>query len=368
MANNRQAANRMLGIFTDDYLPFTGGMGRYVSDMSCRLPREDTVIFSPRDNCIVNHHKVNPPLHSWLGNISLSFWLHWNLDSIIRRWSLNRINIHCGPGGLFVLKKPKVPMIATCHHTWWQQSHYIREQFWKKVFIPLEIQTYRLADRIICVSEDSRNILVEKYGIPAQKSVVIHPGIDTEKFFPLEGTEKIPHSILYVGRVDKRKGIDFLIRSMNEVVTHLREATLYVGGTGKDLAAMKAYSKENGLEKNIRFLGFIPDEELNLWYNRVQCVVIPSVFEGFGLTAVEAMAAGTSVICTAVDSLRYLVEDGISGSVVTYGEECDLSTKIVSLLIDESARKRYSLNGRKRALAMFDWEVSIKRLGKELLE
>ena len=81
---------------------------------------------------------------------------------------------------------------------------------------------------------------------------MIQPGIDTEKFFPLEGTEKIPHSILYVGRVDKRKGIDFLIRYMNEVVTHLREATLYVGGTGKDLAAMKAYSKENGLEKNIQ--------------------------------------------------------------------------------------------------------------------
>jgi glycosyltransferase involved in cell wall biosynthesis len=268
-----------------------------------------------------------------------------------------------------LFKKPTIPSVATCYHTWWQQSHYIKSQFWKRLFIPFEVKTYRLADRIICISEDSRRILTEKYGIEPEKTKVITPGVDAANgFFPLQDIEKIPESVLYIGRVDKRKGVDFLVKAMRKVVLHLPGAQLFVGGTGKDLAALRTYSQANGLEKNVRFLGFIPDENLNLWYNRVECTVIPSVFEGFGLTAVEAMAAGTSVICTDVDSLRNIVEDGVSGNLVPYDDDTHLSAKIVTLLRDETMRRRFALEGRERVLTRYDWEVVIKLLRQELLD
>ena len=358
----------MLGVFTDDYFPYIGGMGRYVYEVVSRLPQDRLTVFSPSRNDFPYHHPVAPALHNQLRNISYSYWLNRNVGSLVNSCNLDRINIQCGPGGLFLWHKPPVPVIATCYHTWWQQSHYIPSQFWKKIFIPFEIRTYRLADRIICISEDSRNILVEKYKIPARKTVIITPGVDSGYFSPMPGVEKIPESILYIGRVDKRKGVDFLIRAMTEVVARLPAAMLFVGGRGKDLESLKSYSKAHGLEKNIQFLGFIPDEKLNLWYNKVQCVVIPSVFEGFGLTAVEAMAAGTSVVCTAVDSLKTIVEDGVCGSLVEYGDCNDLSTKIVSLLTDKELRKRFSRAGRDRVLSLYDWDSIVKRLRIELLD
>jgi glycosyltransferase involved in cell wall biosynthesis len=117
-----------------------------------------------------------------------------------------------------------------------------------------------------------------------------------------------------------------------------------------------------GLAENIDFLGFIPDASLNLWYNKVQCAVIPSVFEGFGLTAVEAMAAGTSVICTDVDSLRYIVDDGVCGYLVKYNDREALSTKILNLLANPDMRQQFSKKGRARVLASYDWQVIIGKL------
>jgi glycosyltransferase involved in cell wall biosynthesis len=356
-----------LGIFTDDFYPYIGGMGRYVYEVTRRLPANKFVVFSPCQNKLPYHRTIAPPfLHAKLRNISFSLWLGRNVRQLITRNDLGRINLQCGPGGLFLLKKPPVPVIATCYHTWWQQSHYVHKQFWKKIFIPFERRTYRIADKIICISEDSRDILLKKYGIQPRKAVVVSPGIDTQQFFPIEAPEKIPDSILYVGRVDKRKGVDFLISAMPGVVNYLPTAKLYIGGIGKDLPALKAYVQTRGLAKNIDFLGFIPDASLNLWYNKVQCAVIPSVFEGFGLTAVEAMAAGTSVICTDVDSLRHIVDDGRCGYVVKYNDRKALSAKILNLLTDPDMRRQFSKKGRARVLASYDWQVIIGKLEGEL--
>jgi glycosyltransferase involved in cell wall biosynthesis len=195
---------------------------------------------------------------------------------------------------------------------------------------------------------------------------VVSPGIDTQQFFPIEASEKIPDSILYVGRVDKRKGVDFLISAMPGVVNHLPAAKLYIGGIGKDLPALKAHVQTRGLAENIDFLGFIPDGSLNLWYNKVQCVVIPSVFEGFGLTAVEAMASGTSVICTDVDSLKHIVDDGVCGYLVKYNDCEALSAKILNLLTAPDMRRQFSEKGRARVLDNYDWQVIIGKLEAEL--
>ena len=357
----------MLGIFTDDFFPYIGGMGRYVYEIVRRLPHDRLTVFSPCENQLPGHIRVSPILHDRFRNISYSLWMHHRLPPIVERFQLKRINIQCGPGGLFLFRKPPVPVVATCYHTWWQQSRYIPSQVWKRVFVPFEIMTYRMADRILCISEDSRRILTDHYRIDPEKTVVIHPGIDADKFVPLDNVEKIPDSILYVGRVDKRKGVDFLVRSMTRVVDRLSSACLYIGGTGRDVSALKNFVRSNGLEKNVKFLGFIPDEDLNLWYNRVNCVVIPSVFEGFGLTAVEAMSAGASVICTAVDSLRHIVLDGICGYQVEYNDAAGLGSKIVTLLEDPQLQKRFSQQGRKRVESLYNWDFIIQKLEPVLI-
>ncbi|MGD9173977.1 MAG: glycosyltransferase family 4 protein [Desulfobacterales bacterium] len=357
----------ILGLFTDDFYPFIGGMGRYVYEVTQRLPDSNLIIFSPCNNDIPNHVQVNPPIHHQFRNLSYSFWLHRNVKDIVRKYRLSRLNIQCGPGGLFLLRSTGVPVVATCYHTWWQQSHYIGEQVWKKIFLPFEQRTYHLADKIICISEDSHKVLVDKYGVAPDKLEVIHPGVDITQFYPVAETQKIPNSVLYVGRVDKRKGTDFLIRSLPYVVERIPEVQLYIGGKGKDLAKLKQYVCAQGLSKNVEFLGFIPDDQINLWYNRVQCVVVPSVFEGFGLTAVESMAAGTSVICTRVDSLRHIVQNSDCGYLVDYGDTSALGKKIVSLLRDEQKQNEFSQKGRQAVKYHYNWDTQIKKLAQALL-
>jgi glycosyltransferase involved in cell wall biosynthesis len=356
-----------LGIFSDDFLPFSGGMGRYLVEVTRRLPEARHLVFSPCDNRIPNHIQVRPAFHDSLHNISFSIWLHRAVDRLIDRYALTRINIQCGPGGIFLLKKIRVPVVATCYHTWWQQSHYIPAQFWKRVFIPFERRTYQRADRVICISEDSRDILAKKYRIPPDKLAVITPGVDTRQFFPMPEIKKRRNSLLYVGRVDRRKGVDFLIRAMPEVARQIPDVTLYVGGTGKDLPLLKNFVRAQSLERNVEFLGFIPENSLNTWYNQVQCAIAPSVFEGFGLTVVEAMAAGTSVISTRVDSIRRIVRDGTCGYLVDYGDTAALARRVVDLLGDEATRAKFVEEGLKQVRSLFSWEAVMDKLAPELL-
>ena len=356
-----------LGIFSDDFLPFIGGMGRYLVEVTRRLPQASHLVFSPCDNGMPNHIRVRPAFHDSLHNISFSLWLHRAVDRLIDRYALARMNIQCGPGGIFLLKKTRVPVVATYYHTWWQQSHYISAQFWKRMFIPFERRTYRLADRIICISEDSRDILERRYRIPPDKLAIIPPGVDTSQFFPMPEIQKRRNSLIYVGRIDRRKGVDFLLRAMPEVARQVQEVMLYVGGIGRDLPLLKDYVRVQGLERNVKFLGFIPEDSINAWYNKVQCAVIPSVFEGFGLTVVEAMAAGTSVISTRVDSIRRIVQDGTCGYLVDYGDTAALARRVVDLLRDEATRAKFVEEGLKQVRSLFSWEAVMDKLIPELL-
>ncbi|MCK4825994.1 glycosyltransferase family 4 protein, partial [bacterium] len=207
---------------------------------------------------------------------------------------------------------------------------------------------------------------MNKYDVPPDKMVVIPIGVDANKFYPIANIKKIPNSILFVGRVEKRKGPDFLIRAMPLVAKKIPEVRLFVGGTGKEVPKLKRYSKEFNLERNVEFLGFVPEGKLNVWYNRVQCVVVPSMFEGFGLTVIEAMAAGTCVVATNVDSLKDIVEDDVSGFLVDYDDVHALSEKIVRLLGDKKKQEEFIEKGKEMVETIFNWDVVMKQNLEEL--
>ncbi|NVN99732.1 MAG: glycosyltransferase family 4 protein [Geobacteraceae bacterium] len=270
--------------------------------------------------------------------LGLTVWLYLNIEELIKIHHLNRINIHTGPGGLFLTRSLSIPVIVTSHHTYWQQSHYIRSQFWKRLFIPIEKKTYQIASRIICVSHDTKRILVDHYGISAEKITVIHNAVDTGRFKPLN-KDKDRHSLLYVGRVDKRKGVEFLIRSMPLALQQVPDAMLLVAGKGTHLDKMKSLTIQLELEQNITFLGYVPDDQLNSLYNQTQCVVVPSMFEGFGLTVIEAIAAGTRVIGTDADGIRETLASTDFGRLVPYGDHHALAEAIVAELKEPKSAK-----------------------------
>lgn len=320
-----------IGIITYDFFPLIGGIGRVTYTLYCELKNKNVVFFSPADNLLPGHFRVNFWAVRFIKQAGVSLWLLFNVHRIIAEHKLDKLNIHSGAGGVLFFRKIAIPVIITCHHTYWQQYTYIKSQFWKRIFLPFEKRTYRLADMIICDCEDTKRVLLERYNIPEEKTVVITCAVD-RKISYSTGGQKTPNSILYVGRIDKRKGIEFLIRSMPYVVQQIPDALLLVGGKGSDLEKMKSLVKRLDLERNVTFLGFIPDDQLNSLYNQAQCLVVPSIFEGFGMTVIEALAAGTRVVGTDVDGIRSTLTSGDYGPLVPYGNCRALADAIIAEL------------------------------------
>jgi glycosyltransferase involved in cell wall biosynthesis len=132
--------------------------------------------------------------------------------------------------------------------------------------------------------------------------------------------ERIPSSALFVGRLDTRKGFPFLLDAWRQVVARHPEAKLYVLGSGPLRHKADEYLSRHGISSSVEFLAHQPEAELAGWYNRVQVVVVPSVFEGFGLAALEAMACGTRVVATDVDGLRDVVTRREYGALAPFGD------------------------------------------------
>jgi glycosyltransferase involved in cell wall biosynthesis len=319
------------GIITYDFFPFIGGIGRVTYTLYCEFKNKNILFFSPADNVLPGHIRVNYWAVRFFKQVGVSIWLFFNAHRIISEYKLDKLNIHSGAGGVLFFRKIGIPVIITCHHTYWQQYTYIKSQFWKRIFLPFEKRTYRLADKIICDCEDTKSVLLERYNIPEENIIVITCAVDSKNFY-FSNQKKNLNSILYVGRIDKRKGIEFLIRSMPNVVEQIPDVRLLVGGKGSYLEKMKSLVSRLDLERNVTFLGFIPDDRLNSLYNQAQCVVVPSIFEGFGMTVIEALAAGTRVVGTDVDGIRSTLTSGDYGPLVPYDDCCALAEAIIAEL------------------------------------
>jgi len=206
----------------------------------------------------------------------------------------------------------------------------------------------------MCDSMSTYNIIRRHYSIGKDLCNTVPVGVDQHRFFNI-GSTRISNSLFFLGRLDSRKGIDFLIKAIPYVKKRLQNVQLFIGGEGILKPHLKTFVKNNQLENNVRFLGTIEDEKLNEWYNKVKVVVIPSVFEGFGLTAIEAMACGTPVIATDADALRDVVNNGVNGLLVHYNDVKGLQNSILDVLTNKNKWSLLSNNGKKIIKTDYNW-------------
>ncbi|HYK08317.1 MAG TPA: glycosyltransferase family 4 protein [Candidatus Eisenbacteria bacterium] len=345
-----------IGIFTYDFFPIFGGQGRHVHEIyKQNLLHNDVTmyIFSPNINEFKNHISTFPETkNSKFKNIEYSVKLHNVFEKLIKKYSLNIVHIHGGPGGIFLFKKLSVPTIYTSHHTYWQQYTYIKSQSWKYLFYLLERRSYKLADKIICVSIDTKKILLNHYGVSESKLSYIPNGINLDKFEERKKFVMNSKNILYVGRLDKRKGINFLIETMKTLKNSHPEIFLHVIGDGKIRKHLESLSKRDDL--SIKFYGYISDSELEKIYPKMSIQIVPSMFEGFGISVLEGMANGLPIIATNVDGIRSIIKNNKTGLLVNYGDVQSLSKAILKLLNNKKLKKVLNINSQV-LLKNYDW-------------
>lgn len=308
-----------IGFLTWDYEPPKGGMGRHVASLASglRAAGHSVSVFS-RSNLRL------PFGRSILFSVLLPFFLpRW-----IRTHRLDILHAHAGPGGVFLLLRPKgMPLVVTANHTYADQVRFVGER-WKRFLIPFERRTYKLADAILCLSRGTAYSLVHDYGVPKEKITVVPCGIDVASFQSsdtvLASREK---RCVFVGRPDRRKGFDLLESAWEVVLRSIPNAILHAVGI------------DGASGKNIHAVPSVSQEELSRLLGSCRAAVCPSRLEGFGLAAAEAIAAGTPVVATDVSGLRSVVTNFETG-LLTATDPVEIAERIITLLRDDAVWER----------------------------
>lgn len=218
----------------------------------------------------------------------------------------------------------------------------------------------RRAAHVITVSEFTRNEVIDLLGIHPRNVTAIPNGKD-ERYKPIakETAEKFrlekqlpPQFLLFIGTLEPRKNLPTLLKAYAEAKSTIRMPLLIGGGKGWMFDEIFSLSTRLGIEQDVQFLGFIPADELPLYYATATALVYPSIYEGFGLPPLEAMAAGLPVITSDAAALREVVgEAAICFPAMSHQQ---LAQTLIRVATDEALRHTMIARGLERA-AQFSW-------------
>lgn len=319
-----------IGVFSYDYDPPIGGLGKVVKEtiaaQSQASGHQSYLIFSPSPGAPRSVSKLARFFWNRCGGCPVfSLTLGFTLSRLLRTHRLDLLHVHSGSGGVWLLQKPGCPCIATAHHTYYQEAEHVYRSnrlkyWWKRLMGSLERRTYRIADRVVCVSEDTRNVIVSAYKIPAAKVCVIENGIDLTRLRMSDPVTKDGNTILYVGRLELRKGIWTLLKAFAKLRAKHPALKLRLVGSNLLGATLDQFLKQNRLTSAVTLTGFMQLPLLMREMRAATVIVIPSLIEGFGLTAAEGMAAGTCVVGSDADGLKSVIDDGRTGRLFHSGD------------------------------------------------
>jgi mannosylfructose-phosphate synthase len=235
-----------------------------------------------------------------------------------------------------------------------------------------ERDLYRSVPLVVATTADQVDLLRNDYGVPDEKLQMIPPGYDDTRFYPVGShTRTLSRRkfgfegkvVLSLGRIARNKGYDLLIRAFAEVVAREPQAhlVLAIGGERLEpdeqriLQACKALVRELSLDERVTFSGFVADDDMADMYRAADVFVLPSRYEPFGMTAVEAMACGTPTVVTTHGGLFRLLRFGISGLFADSFDPMDLGITILKALRHAPLAERMSRHGAETARTLFTW-------------
>lgn len=234
----------------------------------------------------------------------------------------------------------------------------------KRVFFPRAMRrSSRLADMLIADSESTRTDMVRLLGTDPHKVITIPLGVDPE-FRPLSDPElltkiqkmySLPEEfILFVGTVEPRKNVPLLIQSYKQLVDNGLHFPLVIAGKlGWMYEEVFAQVEANKLGEKIRLIGYVEQIDLPALYNLAQVFVYPTLYEGFGLPVLEALACGVPVVTSNISSLPEIIGD--AGLLVTPNDPQALAQAIRKILADRELNLKLRQAGPQRA-AQFSWQ------------
>ena len=231
----------------------------------------------------------------------------------------------------------------------------------------LNRQSAKTASRIIAVSSYLREFIAAAEGIPKDKIVVIRHGLDLnssdanrEGIVCRElGIPPTAPVAAIVARLTEQKGHTYLLQAFAEVIRTIPDARLLIVGSGSLMTALQSLVNRLGLGSNVIFTGYRSDARALM--SEVNLIVLSSLWEGFGLVLLEAMAAAKPVVATDVSAIQEVVEHKVTGLLVPPRDPQSLARAIIELLQDPHEAQRMGRAGRQRVEALFTIEGMIQQ-------
>lgn len=256
--------------------------------------------------------------------------------------------IHCHDwltmeAAIHLKEELNIPLVLTVHSTEYDRSGWLNPNQW---FIDIERQGMQKADKIIAVSHFTKRVCVERYGINPDKITVVHNAV-----YPLgEGPKK--DLVLFLGRLTIQKGPEFFLKAAKKVLDHNQNVRFVVAGKGEMLPRLIDQAVELGISKNIIFTGRLTEEEVRHIYQISKVYIMPSVSEPFGITALEAISAGTPTILSKTAGVAEAFTNALK---VDFWDTDEMANKILALLKYDALHNTITQNSKKE-LELFTWD------------
>ncbi len=260
-----------------------------------------------------------------------------------------------------------IPMVLTIHSTEYDRSGWLNPNQW---FIDIERKGMEKADGIIAVSHFTKRVIVEKYGINPDVISVVHNAV-----YPVPEGKK-QKIVLFLGRLTIQKGAEFFLKAARKVLDYEPDVRFVVAGVGDMLPSLIEQAIDLGISNRVIFTGRLTEDEVKHIYGISSVYIMPSVSEPFGITALEAISAGTPTIASKTAGVCETFNNCLK---VDFWDSDEIASKIISLLRYESLRKTLTENG-KQEIELFTWDnvagktidvyngIDIARLKRQLKE
>ena len=347
------------------------GLGRYASSLARHLVEAggDYAFFYNRDRST----RPLPGLEHVPTRTVRAGYKPWRMAVLLGQWALDR-GLPVGfdrllPGATLyhatehlLMPLRRVPTVLTVHDLIFRlfpQYHKPLNYWYLNIAMPLYA---RRADAIIAISQNTKDDLVRIYGVPSEKVTVVYEAADPcfrppkpEQIAAVRARYGLPERyLLTVGTIEPRKNLSRLMEAFQMVQAQgLVEALVIVGQRGWLYEGFFRRMEELNLGDSVILPGFMPDEDLPAVYGAATLFVMPSLYEGFGLPVLEAMACGTPVVCSRTSSLPEL--GGEAARYFSPTDVAEMAAIIAEVLSDADMRAEMRERGLAQA-ARFSWQ------------
>lgn len=361
-----------------------GGLAQHVYDLTTSLAKNGQKIdlITVGDHQLPSFEKVNGvKVHRVTPyDVSPSHFIPWiiqlNISMLEKAVSLfnqegyyDIIHVHdwlVAYAGRALKHINKIPMIATIHATECGRNHGLHnddQRFIGDVEWWLAFEAWH----VICCSSYMKNELENIFKIPEDKIRTIYNGVTLENYQTGASPEDVKSfrnqfaapeekMVFFVGRLVQEKGVQVLLDAVPKISTHYPKIKFVVSGKGPMMEELKNKAAVMGIEDRVVFTGYIDDETRNLLYASSDVAVFPSLYEPFGIVALEGMATKTPVVVSNIGGLSEIIDHGKDGFKTPPGNADFLANDILKILMDENIAQKLSRNAYEKVRDHYSWE------------